>query len=216
MKLSEKTISVLKNFSAINPNLMVKAGTHQRTIDRDKVILAEATLEDSFPSDFGIYDLNQFLSNLSVFENPDISFKDNHLEIVEGNFKLHYFYCSPNHIKLPPDKSLDIPSPDAEFHLTYNSLQKLLKIASLNNLPTLTVYGESGGLYVKTHEKNNSSSNYASSRLDDYSGKDFEVTFKIESLKIIPDSYNVKINVAGFAIFANSNNTIKYFIALDK
>ena len=62
MKFSDKTISVLKNFSTINQSILFKKGSKLRTISVMKNILAEATITEDLPRDFGIYDLNLFLS----------------------------------------------------------------------------------------------------------------------------------------------------------
>ena len=75
MKLSDKTISVLKNFSSINQSILFKEGSKLRTISVMKNILAEATVTEEFMKDFGIYDLNQFLNGLSLHQSPELDFK---------------------------------------------------------------------------------------------------------------------------------------------
>ena len=54
MKLSDKTLSVLKNFSSINQSILFKEGNKLRTISVMKNILAEATINEEFSRDFGI------------------------------------------------------------------------------------------------------------------------------------------------------------------
>ena len=72
MKLSDKTILLLKNFSSINQSILFKQGKKLRTISVMKNILAEATIAEDIPKDFGIYDLNQFLNGLSLHQNPEL------------------------------------------------------------------------------------------------------------------------------------------------
>ena len=74
MKLSESTLSVLKNFSTINQSILFKQGKKLRTISVMKNILAEVTVEEEFPKDFGIYDLPQFLNGIGVLYNDPEGF----------------------------------------------------------------------------------------------------------------------------------------------
>jgi hypothetical protein len=216
MKLNENTLTTLKNFATINSSLYLQAGNQQKTINSDKTVLGEAIIQDSFPVSFGIYDLPQFLANVSTLNNPDIDFKEKHLTMSDGSVRLSYYYCSPSIINVPPTKTLEIVKPDVNFFLAYTDFQKLIKIASLNNMPNLSVVGKNNEILLKTHEKYNDSSNFANLKIADYSGKDFDISFQISNLKMLPDDYNVAINLAGFALFENKNKTLKYFVALEK
>lgn len=214
MKFSDNTINVLKNFAAINSGVILKSGNFQRTISPEKSILVEAKLEDDLPVDFGIYDLNQFLANVVTLNNPDIVFSNESVKMDDGSFQLNYYSCAQNLIVSPPDKKLVMDGVDVDFELTKDSAKKLLQLASLNNLPNLSVIGKDGDLLLQVHERSNDTSNYASTKLGE-SSKDFIATFKTDNLKIIPDDYNVKISLNGFAIFTNKKDTLKYFIALE-
>ena len=82
MKLSENTISILKNFASINQSILIKSGSKIRTMPKLKTILAQAEVEEVFPKDFAIYDLNQFLNGLSLHQDPELDFSnDNYLVI---------------------------------------------------------------------------------------------------------------------------------------
>jgi hypothetical protein len=76
MKLSESTLSILKNFSTINSGFIIRPGKLQKTLSTDKSIMAEVEFDDDFTTEFGIYDLNQFLGNVSALNNPDLEFDD--------------------------------------------------------------------------------------------------------------------------------------------
>ena len=113
MKLSDKTISVLKNFSSINQSILFKKGNKLRTISVMKNILAEATINEELPKDFGIYDLGQFLNGLSLHNSPELDFaNDNHVVIKEGKMRSKYFFADSNVIITPPDKEMTLPSED--------------------------------------------------------------------------------------------------------
>ena len=215
MKFSENTLAVLKNFASINSGVVLKQGNTQKSISPEKSILVEATLEDSLNTDFGIYDLNQFLGNVTTLKNPELTFTKDSVTLDDGEFALNYLACSPSLIISPPDKELALKTVDCKFSLSNSVLQKLLKIATMNSLPNLTVVGKDGELRLKIHEKANDTSNHGSIKIGDYAGDDFTATFKTENLKLLPDDYNVELQKGAFAKFVNVAGNLKYFIALE-
>jgi hypothetical protein len=215
MKLSDNTLSVLKNFATINSGVVLQSGKVQKTISPEKSILVEATLEDDIPDRFGIYDLNQFLGNITTLKNPDVTFSKDSVSLTEGDFTLTYLACSPNLIITPPEKELALKTVDVAFTLTSASLSRLLKLAQMNNLPNLSVVGKDGELLLKIHEKANDTSNYGSGKIGDYAGADFSATFKTENLKLLTDDYDVELQIGAFAKFVNKAGNLKYFIALE-
>lgn len=216
MKLNERTLAVLKNFSAINSGVVLQKGKIQKSISPEQTILVEAHLEDDIPETFGIYDLNQFLGNVTTLNSPELTFTNQSVIMNDGEMSLNYYSCSPSLIISPPaNKDLQLPKVDISFTLTNNTLTKILRLASMNNLPNLTVIGKNGELRLQTHEKSNDTSNFASTKIDEYAGTDFSVSFKTENLRLIPDEYSVEIAIGGFAKFVNKAANLTYFIALE-
>ena len=219
MKISENTLSVLKNFSAINSGLVLQKGNVQKTISPEKSILVEVEIEDAIPSQFGIYDLNQFLGNVSTLGNPDLSFTENSVMMNDGDIAFNYYSCSPNLIVSPPDKELKLKQTDVSFTLTNAVFTKLLRLASMNNLTHLSVVGKNGEIRLQTHEKANDTSNSASFKLNDYNGDDFIASFRVDNIKLVPGDYDVEIQLGAFAKFVATSGVfkdkIKYFIALE-
>lgn len=219
MKLSENTLSVLKNFSAINSGLVLQQGKTQKTISPEKSILVEVEIEDDIPNQFGIYDLNQFLGNVTTLGNPNLTFEEKSVLMNDGEITLSYYSCSTNLIVSPPDKELKLKQVDVSFRLTNAILSKLLKLASMNSLTHLSVVGKNGEIRLQTHEKANDTSNHASFKLNDYAGADFAASFKVENIKLIPGDYDVEIQLGAFAKFIATGgifkDKIKYFIALE-
>lgn len=216
MKLSDFGLTVLKNFSTINSGLVLNQGKKQRTISQDQSILAEVELDDDIPFKFAVYDLNQFLGNIVTLDNPDLIFQEKFVRMDSGSMSLNYYSSAPELIDSPPDKELVMNSPTVEFDLSNSDLTKLLRLASMNNLPTLTVLGSNGEIRLQVHEKNNSTSNFATTVLSKYEGADFTVSFKTENLKLIPGDYHVKLKENAFAIFDSVNSSLRYFIAISK
>lgn len=215
MKLSDNALTVLKNFASINSGVVLNKGNVQKTISPEKSILVEATLEDDVPSKFGIYDLNQFLGNVTTLKNPELTFSENSVTLNDGELAFDYFACSANLIISPPDKELVLKSVDVKFSLPNATFQKLLKMATMNSLPNLSIEGKNGGLYLLIHEKSNDTSNRGSIKIGDYAGKDFISTFKTENLKLVPDDYDVEVQTGAFAKFVNKSGKLKYWIALE-
>ena len=160
MKLSDKTISVLKNFSSINQSILFKEGRKLRTISVMKNILAEATVTEEFMKDFGIYDLNQFLNGLSLHSSPELDFaNDGYVMIREGRSRSKYFFADPNVIVTPPEKEITLPSEDVTFELSTDQLAQLLKASAVYQLPDLSAVGENGVVKLVVRDKKNDTSN---------------------------------------------------------
>ena len=215
MKLSEKTLNILKNFSSINQSILVKQGNQLRTISVAKNILAEAEIKEDFPRDFAIYDLNQFLNGLSLHQDPEMDFSpDSYVNIREGKRRVKYFYADPNVIISPPEKAIQLPSQDVCFQLDSVTLEKLLKAAAVYQLPDLCAVGEAGVIKLVVRDKKNDTSiEYA--EVVGETDKQFTFNFKIENIKIIPGAYDVIVSSKLLSQFTNSNHDVKYYIALD-
>jgi hypothetical protein len=216
MKFDGNTLAILENFASINQGVVLKPGNEQRTMSfPDKSIFVEACNLQDFPVEFGIYDLNQFLGNLKTLKNPELTFASDHVIMDDGEMSLTYYACPANLIATPPaDKKITLKSIDVTFTLTHQSLQKLLRMARMNNLPHLSVIGKNGELLMKIHESTNDTSNFGSIKLGDYAGKDFVATFKTENLKMLPMDYQVSIQIGAFAQFYNSCG-LTYYIGLE-
>ena len=143
MKLSEKTVNLLKNFAGINQSILFKKGNKLRTMSVMKNILAEAEVEEEFPKDFAIYDLVQFLNGVSLYANPQIEFTtDSNLTIREGkDRKTKYFFADPSVVVAPPEKSIALPTEDVCFSLDSDQLASLMKASAVYQLPDLCAVG---------------------------------------------------------------------------
>jgi hypothetical protein len=215
MKLSDKTISVLKNFSSINQSILFKEGNKLRTISVMKNILAEATVSEDFTKDFGIYDLNQFLNGLSLHRSPELDFaQDGYVVIREGKSRSKYFFADPNVIVTPPDKEINLPTEDVCFELSTEQLEKLLKASAVYQLPDLSAVGEAGVVKLVIRDKKNDTSNDFSIVVGE-TNKDFSFNFKVENIKILPGTYEVVVSQKLLSRFTSKNHDLIYYIALE-
>jgi len=215
MKLSDKTLSLLKNFSGINQSILFKEGDKLRTISVMKNILAEATITETFPKDFGIYDLNQFLNGLNLHQTPELDFEnDKYVMIREGKSRSKYFFADPSVIVTPPDKEILLPSEDVCFVLNTQQLDKLLKAASIYQLPDLSAVGEAGVVKLVVRDKKNDTSNDFSIVVGE-TDSIFTFNFKVENIKILPGAYEVVISQKLLSQFTSTDRDLKYYIAME-
>ena len=215
MKLSESTLSLLKNFSTINQSILFKQGNRLRTMSVMKNILAEATIGEELPKDFGIYDLNQFLNGLALHNNPELNFEDESYVIIkEGRSRSKYFFADPSVIVTPPEKSIDLPSEDVTFQLSTEQLDKLLKAAAIYQSPDLSVIGENGVVKILVRDKKNETSNNYAVTVGE-TDSTFSFNFKVENIKILPGTYDVVVSQKLLSRFVSKNHDLTYFIALE-
>ena len=211
MKLSKTTISVLKNYASINQNLVIKKGKEITTMSAMKNIVARAEVEEEFPQEVAIYDLNEFLSALSLFKSPNLEFQDTYVNITEENnpkTSLKYFYSDPS-VVTTPSKDITMPSEEVKFTLDDITLSKLSKSAGMIGAPDLLL--ENNKLTVR--DKKNDSGNCYSTNVDAKGDGTYKFYFKTENLKLIPGSYDVTVSQKNISHFKNGKT--QYWIALE-
>ena len=215
MKLSEQTVSIQKNYSAINQNLMIKEGSEISTMSAMKNIVSKATVEENFPVEFAIYDLNEFLSAMSLFTNPDLDFKDDFVVITESGSKgrnLKYWYSEPS-VVTTPSREVTMPSVDVEFPMNSGILSEVQKAAAVIGAPDMVLEDDE----LRVTDKKNDTANSYSTSLDTKSDDDasYKFWFKVENLKLLPGDYDVQVSEKRISHFQNTKLPIEYFIALE-
>lgn len=213
MKLSKETQSVLKNFGMINSNLILHPGSEIATISPGKNIVAKCVVEETFPYDFGIYDVNEFLSVMSLFDQPDLDFNDKFVLVSEGNNSIKYYAAGASILTQTPALK-SFPEPDLEFTLTGNTIQHLHKVSSVLKSGDFSVIGKEGKVIAQITDRSNPTSNLYNSVIDD-TDKEFCVNFKVENLKMIAGDYKVSIANKKISRFRASNRTLEYYVAIE-
>ena len=213
MKLSNETVSVLKNFSTINQNLVIKGGNKIATMSAMKNIVAKAEVLEEFPQQFAIYDLNEFLSAISLFSKPELEFENDFVMITEeGTSKsLKYWYSDPS-VVTTPTKDITMPECEVKFNLPSDTLAMVTKAAAVIGAPDMAL--ESGSLKV-TDKKNATANNYALDLDVNSESENYKFWFKVENLKLIQGSYDVQVSSKNISHFKNSTGNVEYFIALE-
>ena len=222
MKLSNGTVEVLKNFSSINQNLVIKSGKTITTMSALKNIMASAVVTDEFPIDFAIYDLNEFLAALSLFDKPELEFNEKYVVVSgENGSTLKYWFSDPS-VVTTPTKVITMPSVDVAFKYEGHMLSAVQKAASVIGAPDMALTSIRGAdegkkaLLEVTDRKNDNAHDFAV-MVDVEQEKDavYKFWFKVENLKLLPGTYSVDVSSKKISHFKNDKFPVEYFIALE-
>lgn len=213
MKLSKETISVIKNFASINNNLLIKSGSVLSTINAQKNVLADAKITETFPIDFGVYDANEFLGVLSLFNDPDIDFNSKFAKISDGVSSVKYFAADET-VLTYPKKQINFPSADVEFELSENQLSSIMKTSSVLRAPDVSIVGDGSNLSVIVGDLKNPVAN-SFDVLIGTTDKTFTANFRVENLKLMPGKYDVAISSKKISRFTSEDKSMNVFVALE-
>ena len=219
MKLSEHTISVLKNFASINQNLVIREGSELQTMSAMKNIVARSGVEENFPKEVAIYDLNEFLAALSLFSSPILEFDDQYVTIKEESNpsnSLKYFYSDPSVVQ-SPSKTITMPSEDVTFELSSGDLSKMKKASAVIGAPDMVLENTNEpfkSILNAIDKKNDTANNYSLDISTNGDGQ-FKFYFKVENLKLMDGSYDVSVSSRNISNFKSKNSDVEYWIALE-
>ena len=213
MKLSKDTLGVFKNFANINSNLSIKSGNKLTTISSGKNIIAEAIVSEDFPSDFGIYDLSEFLGAASLFESPDLDFSDKYVTIKEGKNGVKYFAADKSVLTVVPNVK-QFPTADIEFDLSSQMLTQIQRVSSILKVPDFSLVGNGTSITVSVGDKSNPTGNSFESEIG-VTDKVFKVNFKVENLKMMPGDYRVSIGGKKISRFQATSQQLMYYVAIE-
>lgn len=220
MKLSDNTLSVLKNFGSINPGIFFNKGKVLKTVSSHKNILAQATISDEITSDFGIYDLNEFLSVVSLYKDDlDVQFDSKNLVLtgLKGRSNTTYRTCDKNNIVAPPEKDIQMPAPEISFELSSDDFDWVLRTANVLGSPQIAVQSDGKEVKLVTLDLQNDSAHQQSLTIStNGNGNKYKMVFKTENIsKIMSGPYEVKISSKGVSHFTNKKFPIQYWVTTE-
>lgn len=213
MNLSKETIAVIKNFSSINSNLTIKPGNKLTTISTGKNIIAETVVSEQFPNDFGIYDLNEFLGAMSLFDSPDLVFSDKYVTIREGKNSIKYFAANSN-VLTPVPNVKAFPTADIEFDLPGQMLQQIQRVSSILKVSDISFVGDGSTIVATVGDKSNPTGSSFDSEIG-VTDKVFDVKIKVENLKMMAGDYRVAIGAKKISRFQATNQQLTYYVAIE-
>ena len=217
MELSERTTKILKNFSTINQSIVFNTGNVIRTISPLKTIMAQATVNENFPFEFGIYDLNQFLGVVSLFKTPEFDFNEKYVTIQSNSASSNYFFTDKSMIETPPAKTLDMATRLVGFSMTSEEIKSLLQAASVLSLPEIVITGDGKEIKITASNVKNSS-NHNFTRVVGETFASFKFIIKVDNLKMLPHGYDVALTntPANMVEFSSQDDNIKYWVAAEQ
>jgi hypothetical protein len=218
MELTENTLQVLRNFASIHQNIVIQEGNVLRTVSEAKTVLARSEIDVEFPSSFGVYDLGELLSVLSLVESPRIAFDEKFLTIADGSGRssVKYFYSDPN-ILTSSSKDISMPDPDVSFRLDRDTMNKIKRAASVFGHTEVSVTKEDGSIVLTVLNNEDPTSNTMKIVVDGSSDlDDFKLIFNINNLKMIDGDYDVYLSSKLISHFVNTESNVEYWVALQK
>jgi hypothetical protein len=216
MRLSKETYNILKNFAAINSNILIQPGNLLKTVSAGKNIYVEAKVTEDFDVDVPIWDLNKFLGIVSMFNNPDLEFHDTHVVITNGRSSVTYYYSEPSLLTVPT-REIKMPATVTRFDLDEKDLNEILKASSVLQVSDLRMVGADGKFIISVDDSGQSTSNSFEIVIDEnYTGKDFEGTINVSEMKFIPGSYNVELTDTIISKFTHKSLDLSYYIAIKR
>jgi hypothetical protein len=213
MKIDAYTISVLKNFAKINPSILVQEGNTLKTISTSKTIMAKANVTTTFDSRFAIYNLDQFISTLSIFNDPELTFSEKEVDISDSKKSMKFKYADENTVTKVPEKEINLPSIEVSFKLTNENLKDVERAIGILGLPEIVVTGDGTNIFLQGVDSKNISGHvfYINIGQND---KVFKAIFKSENIKVIPGDYEVSISSRGISHFKGAE--AEYWIAVEQ
>jgi hypothetical protein len=212
MKLSKETVSLIKNFAGINSNLLLKSGNKLATISSQKNVMADATVTETFP-DFGIYDLNEFLGAMSLFDDPELDFQEKYVSISQGSMKIKFFAADAS-VLVAPQKAITFPDAEINFNMTAGMLNMINKTASVLRASDVSIVGDGTTITAVVGDKKNVTGNSFSEPVGT-TDKSFKVNLKVENLKMLPGDYEVSISSKKISRFKSPSSDLVYYVAVE-
>jgi len=217
MKLSKDTLDLLKNFASINDGIVFRKGKTLRTCDATKQVLAETTINEEIPSEFGIFDLNRFLSAMSLHDgNCTLEIDDKSINVTSDRMTTNYRVCDVTMVKNAPEKSIVMPTSDVQFTLDQKDFEKIQRASSVLATPHISINSDGSKIFVTALDNKNTSTH--TNRIEigvNSSGKKYNMLFKTENLKMIPGTYEITISFKGLATFKNTSKSLQYWVATE-
>lgn len=214
MKISKETTEILKNFATINSGLAFKKGSNLRTISPQKNVLAIAKISETMPRDFVIYDLNQFLTTVSAFQEPEINFEDKQAIIGDDTSKAYYTYASAETVTQVPEKTPALPSVDISFVLDESAMQAAIRMAGILAVPDVALIGREGKAYLSAIDSANGTGHRFERVVGD-ANNNYRIIYRVDNLKFLPRDYEVRISAKGISHFKSKKDDVEYYIAAE-
>jgi len=219
MELNDTTINILKNYATINPNIVINEGNQVKTISVARNVLSTSEVSVEFPQTFSIYDLNEFLSVLSLVDQPRLRFEKEYVVVGDstGRSSVKYFFSDPEMLTTPAN-SINMPEPEVKFTLDSDTLSKVKRAASALGHDEISITPVTGAIRLSVIDsKDATSNNYSIEVEGSYPDNvNFQFILNVNNLKVVGEDFEVGISSKLISHFKSTQSPIEYFIALEK
>ena len=212
MKISNDTLSLLKNFASVNTNILVRQGNTLSTVSAGKNIFARATVAETFDREFAIYDLNSLLGLLTLMEDTEVNFGDESITVSKDRSLFEYYYSDPEIIVGAPDKQIEVDE-FFTFDLSAEDLNMIQKAAGITAAPMMSVIANGSNATITVGDPATPKSNSFKQVIAE-TDKTFAAHLQIENLKVLPGDYRVIISQKKVIHMINTKTDVKYWLAL--
>ena len=221
MKLSKETISILKNYSKINQSILIDSGNKLKTVSVNKTMMGNATVEETFPVKFGLYDLQGFLSTMTLFSEPELEFGSKSVIISDGaDSNIEYFYTDESLI-VSTDKEIVLSDGDVvlEFKMKQSAFDMVSNASSVLGLEYVLWTVKDGKIVLSVVDANGDNNNSFTTVVGEASDQEGKIYLKSENLKFMEGDYTIRVGKLGGKTpvmeVINDNIDLSYFVALD-
>lgn len=199
--VSETTQKILKNFSGISSQILLREGKSQRNCTKSKSVLALAELPEAWPKETAVFDLPKLVGTLSNFSKPGIEFGDEVMvirDVHETAQGAKYQYSDPSLI-LTEDRTPELGTVVLEFTLTETTASRLKKFSGQLDLTDISIKLESGNVVLTAFDGKNPRSHK------------FEVTIPAEDVPVNDGTFGgIKIKIEHFQMLLEGAYTLRF------
>lgn len=213
MKISVETMNLLKHAATINTGIIIDPGNMIYSMHESRTVRMQATVTETFPQEFALINLNQFLNTVNLVDDPELTFKGDHVEIVSpnGTQRLKYYFSDPEVIQQSNKQLKADVSYELQFSITKEQLNGLNKAAATIGADDVCVFNRGADIYISALDKRRQNGNNYEIELmsnSELENKSFKVYFRKTNLKLTANDFNVSISSKGISTWVAQNPNV--------
>jgi hypothetical protein len=194
----------------------VKAGNKISTISPSKNVMAEAIVDETFDSEFGLWDLNKFLGIVSLLEDPEFMFDEKCVVVTGVNGSSVKYYFADPALLTYPTKQVKTPSVAITFDLMADQFRELQRSGAALQLSDLCIISKGSEVLAVVKDLKDPTTNVFTLPVGSNPEEaTFSFNFKLDNLKLFEGDYSVEISKTVISQFTHKNLDLKYWIAME-
>lgn len=224
MKVSQNTFNILKHAAGINSAILIDKGSDIFTVHESKTVRMQAKIEEDFPITFALVNLNQFLNTISLVDDPELTFQEDHVVItsLDGSQEVRYYYSDPNVVNQSNKRLKADIEYEFSFEVTKDELNRLSKAAATISADDVMVYNDGANIYISILDKRRQNGNEFKILIGSNSsleGKEYKVFFRKSNLKLTGNDFHIDVSSRGISTWTAKDPVIPellFYIAIER